>query len=328
MRVAIVTPAPPRSRTGNRVTATRWARMVEQAGHRARILNEDDGGAADVFIALHAARSAEAVRRYRRRSDGPVVVVLTGTDLYRDLPASRAARRSLELADALVVLQPMAVERLASMSVGWGQKARVIWQSVRPMTKPAPRKRSFDVCVVGHLRDEKDPLRVALAARRLPASSRVRVVQVGGALTAAWARRALREQQVNPRYLWLGERPRHEARRWLGRSRLMVLPSRMEGGAHVISEAVVGDTPILATRIDGTVGMLGSDHPGYFEVGDTVGLARLLARAEADGAFLERLRRAGQRWAKRFSPEVERRALAALLDELGSATAPGTSRHR
>ena len=290
--------------------------MLADLGHRPRILTDDDGAPADLLVALHARRSSEAVDRYRSRARGPIIVVLTGTDLYRDLPGSEAARHSLEVADALVTLQPLAIDRLRAWRADWANKARVIWQSVRPIVKPPPRKRSFEVGVIGHLRDEKDPLRVALAARRLPSTSRVRVVQVGGALTPDWEERARREESENPRYRWLGERPRHEARRWLGRSRLMVLPSRMEGGAHVISEAIVGDTPILASRIDGTVGMLGARHPGYFEVGDTAGLARLMERAEADGTFLECLREAGRRWASRFSPETERHALDELVKDL------------
>jgi putative glycosyltransferase (TIGR04348 family) len=296
--------------------------MLGELGHRCRVLTEDDGGPADVFIALHAARSAEAVARHRERRTTPLVVVLTGTDLYRDLPSSADARRSLDLADALVVLQPLALERLAGIDASWAAKARVIWQSVPPVTKPPPRKRTFDVCVVGHLRDEKDPLRAALASRRLPTASRIRVLQIGAALTPAWARRARREAEINPRYRWLGELPRHQARRWLGRSRLMVLSSRMEGGAHVIGEAVVGDTPILASRIDGTTGMLGPRHPGLFEVEDTDGLARLMERAETEPAFLERLADAGRRWASRFSPPAERQALAALLRGLPSRSNP------
>ena len=47
----------------------------------------------------------------------------------------------------------------------------------------------------------------------------------------------------------------------------------MEGGAHVILEAVQSGTAVLASRIDGNVGMLGPAHEGYFEVGDDAGLA-------------------------------------------------------
>jgi glycosyltransferase involved in cell wall biosynthesis len=80
----------------------------------------------------------------------------------------------------------------------------------------------------------------------------------------------------------------------------MVLSSLSEGGANVISEAVVGGVPILASRIDGNVGLLGGDYPGYFPVGDTKALARLLQRIETDPRFVARLRRAIGRRAPLF----------------------------
>jgi glycosyltransferase involved in cell wall biosynthesis len=71
----------------------------------------------------------------------------------------------------------------------------------------------------------------------------------------------------------------------------MVLSSLSEGGANVMSEAVAARVPVLATRIDGSIGLLGRDYPAYFPVGDTEALARLLNRIETDAAFLERAAR-------------------------------------
>jgi glycosyltransferase involved in cell wall biosynthesis len=239
--------------------------------------------------------------------------------LYRDLPGSRPARECLDRADALVVLHPLAVDRLGVMNRDWAAKARVVLQSVPPIPPEARTKGAFDVCVVGHLRDEKDPLRVAEAARRLPEESRLRVLQAGGALTDRWRERATAEDATNPRYRWLGELSRGEAHRLIARSRLMVLPSRMEGGANVIGEAVVAGTAVIASRIEGSVGLLGADYPGLFDVGDTAGLAQLLRRAELDAAFLEQLAGRCRALARRFAPQVERSALARLLvdGELG-----------
>ena len=50
--------------------------------------------------------------------------------------------------------------------------------------------------MIGHLRAVKDPFRTALAARSLPDSSKMRVLQVGGAMTAAMAKRARREMEL------------------------------------------------------------------------------------------------------------------------------------
>ena len=70
--------------------------------------------------------------------------------------------------------------------------------------------------------------------------------------------RAKAEMKVNPRYDWRGDRPRAEVRRLLGRARAMVLSSVSEGGANIISEAVAAGVPVLASRIDGSVGLLGA----------------------------------------------------------------------
>ena len=109
-------------------------------------------------------------------------------------------------------------------------------------------------------------------------------MHLGAAETPQWAAAAKAEMAANPRYVWRGDRPRADVRRLLGRARAMVLSSLSEGGANVISEAVAAGVPVLASRIDGSVGLLGRDYPGYFPVGDTEALAQLLRRIETDSA--------------------------------------------
>src|SRR4051794_7581293 len=105
-RIFIVTPARPGACSGNLHTATRWASMLRRARHRVAVGLAWQGEPCDLLVALHARRSHDSVVRYRRaRPGGKLVVVLTGTDLYQDLPTSAEARRSLELADRLIVLQ-------------------------------------------------------------------------------------------------------------------------------------------------------------------------------------------------------------------------------
>jgi putative glycosyltransferase (TIGR04348 family) len=317
MRISIVTPAPAGSRKGNRITAVRWGRILRDLGHRVRLVEAYAGERADLLVALHARKSAEAVLRFRAERPGrPVVLALTGTDLYDDIHTSEEARRSLELADRLVVLQPLGVEELPVPLRG---KARVIYQSVpAPRFRSAPREGTFDVCVMGHLRPVKDPFRTAEAARLLPADSRVRVVHLGAALSADMERQARAEERDNPRYRWLGEVPRGPALRTLARCRLLSLTSRLEGGANVISEAVTVGVPVVSSRIAGSVGLLGEDYPGYFPTSDTEALARLLERAESDAAFLAELRRRGEALRGLFEPAEERRRWAELLGELSA----------
>ena len=329
MRIGIVTPAPPRSHYGNRVTAQRWARLLRRFGHRVAIFQQYEGGPLDLLIAIHAKRSYPAIRWFRRAHPGkPLIVVLAGTDLYRDFPHSRRARESLELANRIVVLQPRALDELPPHL---RRKARVIYQSSARVransaagmacanwvsSKQNDAERPFPVCVVGHLRAVKDPFRAAMAARLLPASSRIRILQVGGAMTPAMAARARAEMKRNRRYRWVGEQAPGRVLRILAQSCACVLSSRMEGGANAISEALRAGVPVLASRVPGNVGMLGKPYAGYFSFGNTGQLARLLNRLERDGYYWRKLKRCCERLEPRFAPKRERAAWKALLREL------------
>ncbi|TXM97807.1 TIGR04348 family glycosyltransferase [Methylobacterium sp. WL103] len=319
MNVILITPAPRHSRTGNRTTALRWAGFLRGAGHRVVVATAYDGEPCDLMIALHAWKSAPAIQRFRRAyPERPLVVALTGTDINHDLAADPATtQRSLDLADALVGLHELVGE---SIPARHREKLAVIVQSVPAGGDRLPAlKRAFEILVVGHLRDEKDPLRAAIAARVLPASSRIRVVQLGGAPDPAWAARARDEMQANPRYDWRGEVSGARVRRFLRRGRLMVLSSLSEGGANVVSEAVVAGLPILASAIPGNVGLLGGDHPGYFPPGDHGALAGLMLRAEREPDFLEGLRAHGAARADAFDPARERLAWSALVERASAA---------
>jgi putative glycosyltransferase (TIGR04348 family) len=315
MRIGIVTPAPPRSHYGNRVTAQRWARLLRRLGHRVTISQQFEGEPLDLLIAIHAKRSYPAVRRFRlTHPTKPLIVALAGTDLYRDLPRSRRARESLELASRIVILQPKALEELPRHL---RRKTRVIYQSsVEVRARSANAEGNFHVCVIGHLRAVKDPFRAARAARLLPASSRIQILQVGGAMTPAMAARSQEEMKHNRRYRWLGEQAPSRVRRILAQSCVCVLSSRMEGGANAISEALRAGVPVLASRVPGNVGMLGKRYPGYFSFGNTAQLARLMSRFERDPHYRHELMHLCRRLALQFAPERERAAWKALLREL------------
>jgi putative glycosyltransferase (TIGR04348 family) len=316
MRIGIITPAPRGSTYGNRITALRWAAILKALGHRVVISSKYEGERHDLLIALHARRSYSSIRRFHREHrQSPVIVALTGTDLYRDLSKRQSAAKSLDIARRLVVLQPRALEEL---KLKWRRKAHVIYQSAEAVSRNSQldKNQSFDVCVVGHLRAVKDPFRAALASRLLPASSRVRILQIGEAMTPAMSRRARAEVQRNDRYRWLGEQSRSRTLGILARSRLCVISSRLEGGANVISEAVVASVPILASRVPGNVGILGDDYPGLFSAGDSEELAELLRRAECDASFLAQLKSRVKKLIPLFAPANEKKAWSALINEL------------
>jgi putative glycosyltransferase (TIGR04348 family) len=269
-----------------------------------------------LIVALHARRSFGSIQAFRKRHpDRAIVVALTGTDLYRDLTRNKSSQLSLDVATRIVVLQQQA---LAELSPRWREKTRVIYQSVSPSPPKRPQTpaTTFDVCVVGHLRSVKDPFRAAMAARLLPRSSRIRVIQLGAAMNAREEERARSEMRSNPRYQWLGEVPRTRVRRVLMASRLFVISSRMEGGANALGEAIVHGLPVVASRIPGSIGILGDHYPGFFGIGDTAGLADLMNRCETDSEFLEELVNECHQLKPLFAPARERSAWRTLLDEL------------
>ena len=134
MKIGIVTPAPPGSRHGNRITALRWARILRRLGNRVSILQTYDGKPYDLLVALHARKSHASIVNFRRHNpSAPIIVALTGTDLYRDIRTNHRAQESLDMATRIVVLQPKAIEELRS---SWRKKARVIYQSVEDRQAP------------------------------------------------------------------------------------------------------------------------------------------------------------------------------------------------
>jgi putative glycosyltransferase (TIGR04348 family) len=319
MKISLITPAPKDSRTGNRTTAVRWARLLRSLGHRVDLATRYDDSPADVMIALHAWRSAGSVRAWRTRyPQQPLIVGLGGTDIYRFQHSDpNVTLGSMRVADMLVGLHDLVSDAISEEMHG---KLRVIYQSVTPLPRRLPPLRdTFEVLVVGHLREEKDPLRTAQASRLLPVESQIRVVHLGMAHGEQWSAAAHAEMAENPRYQWRGEVPGWAVRRAMARAQLMVLSSIMEGGANVVSEALVAGVPVLASKIDGSVGLLGRDYPGYFPVGDTEALTVLLHRAETDVAFLAELRRHCAARAPLFEPAREQQSWHDALQELTGA---------
>ena len=300
--IVIVTPALADANNGNWQTARRWARFLS-AAYRVRLATDWQAGDEALMIALHARRSAASVAAWRQTHPvRPLLLVLTGTDLYRDIEHDAGAQRSLSLADRLVVLNTLGPQRLPEALRG---RCTVLLQSCSARQPLAKTGRHLRALMVGHLRDEKDPLTYLRAVQRLAGRNDLRFEHIGAALDAALGAQVAALAARQGAYRWKGALPHGAARRRIQAAHVLVHASRMEGGAHVVIEAVRSGTPVLASRIDGNVGLLGEDYGGYFPAGDDAALAALLQRCRDDPDMLSGLRAQCDSRAALFAPETE-----------------------
>lgn len=314
--LVLVTPALAQANNGNWQTAQRWARLL--AGHYAvRLAPDWAGGDEAIMVALHARRSADAIAAWRAAHPRrPLVVVLTGTDLYRDLAHDEHAQRSVAWADRLVVLNELGGQALPA---GLRHKAVVVLQSTPARATLPKTRRHMRALMVGHLREEKSPETFFGAAQLLADRPDILLDHVGRALDLALGAQAQALAARLPAYRWLGDQAHGATRRRIQAAHVLVHASRMEGGAHVVIEAITSGTPVIASRIDGNLGLLGQDYAGCFAPGDAVGLAALLRQARDDPAMLPALSAQCAARAAMFSPAGERAALLALLAPLQPA---------
>ena len=319
-RIVIVTPALAAANNGNWQTARRWHSFLTPL-YPTRLAKEcpdADAAGDEAMIALHARRSAKSIAAWHElRGGSRLALVLTGTDLYRDIESDADARRSLVLARRLVVLQELGA---GSLPAPLRSKTRTIVQSA-PCRRPlAKTTRHLRAVLVGHLRAEKDPQTLFAAARILAGRPDILIDHVGAALDANLGAQARATMRECPGYRWLGGLPHEATRRRIQRAHVLINTSRMEGGAHVVIEAIQSGTPVLASRIDGNLGLLGAGWPAVFDVGDADGLARLLVACREGqgkrGGLLARLERLGQERSRLFSTEYERDSVRRLAAEL------------
>lgn len=321
-QLVIVTPALRDANNGNWQTTQRWQRLLRDR-YYVRLVRQWPSSLAcsdSAMIALHARRSADSIAAWARAyPERGLAVVLTGTDLYRDIAVDASAQASLEWASQLVVLQQAGP---AALPAQLRAKCRVIYQSTtaRQVLEKSPHR--LRVLMVGHLREEKSPETLFAAARLIAGDANIFIDHIGEALDPVLGEAARATMAAVPNYRWLGGLPHAEVRRRIQRAHVLVHCSRMEGGAHVIMEAIASGTPVLASRIDGNLGMLGTDYGGYFPLGDAATLATLIRdcaesrRPRHGDDLLAALMRQCARRAPLFTPEAERDALRRLADDL------------
>ncbi len=314
--IVIVSPALSDANNGNWQTAKRWAALLN-SHYRTRIVKawpDDLAMSDDILLALHARRSAASVAAWQaQRGSSQLVVVLTGTDLYRDIHTDTYAKQSLDSASRLIVLQPLGIKELPSQHQA---KTRVVLQSTTSrviLPKTAKRLRAV---MVGHLRDEKSPQTLFAAAELLRAREDIYIEHIGEGLDEALTQQAQATAADCVNYTWLGALKHPPTRQKIQRAHILVHASKMEGGAHVVMEAVCSGTPVIASDIPGNVGMLGDDYHGYFPVGDARALALLLERCKDEPAFIDSLRAQCALRAPLFAPQAELNALLQVIQSL------------
>ena len=309
----LITPALADARNGNWQTAQRWVFMLREH-FTVRLMKTWDGSPANIMIALHARRSAESIAAWAATyPERGLIVALTGTDLYRDIDHDASAQRSLELAQRLIVLQELGRQALPLHLRG---KCEICFQSTSPRKPQHKTARHLRLLAVGHLREEKSPVTFFAVARQLATRKDLFFDHIGAALDPQLAIEASALAASNPNYRWLGSLPHGTVRQRISRAHLLVHPSRMEGGAHVVMEAVASATPVLASRIDGNIGMLGADYAGYFEHGNVDELAALILKCRSEANFLAHLSTQCAIRAPLFEPEHERSTLIRITTQL------------
>ena len=319
MKIAVVTPlSEPALQgmvTGNEVTARRWEEILQKLGHDVTVLVAYDGEAVDALVALHARKSAASIAKFSEtHPQKPLIVALTGTDLYQDLPDSEEAIASLARATHVITLQPGALDVLEPSIRA---KTTVIYQSAKPIVRIIDKAANcFQACLLAHLRPVKDPFLAADAAAKLSPDSPVRVVHAGAAADDEMRDKAKAAAAENPHYRWIGPIPHEEARLLIARSHVLLLTSRLEGGANVLSEALALGVPILASRVAGVEGLMGEGYPGYFPRGDASALAERLHQAEHDEVYYRRLQNACGKLAPMVEPSWELQSWQQLLSLL------------
>jgi putative glycosyltransferase (TIGR04348 family) len=328
--VIIVTPALPDANNGNGQTSLRYKKHLESDYQVILCTQWSIPGPGELqpvaMIALHARKSAASIQAWAayKNSKGNVpglVVVLSGTDLYCDLPDHPLALKSLELACQLVVLQELAIR---SVPAAYRTKVRVIHQCLE-LEAPCKRSRSdddFKVIMVGHIREVKDPLTYMRAARHLSHDTGIQWLHIGRCSDAAYLHAIRETEMINSNYRWIDGVDHIQVLEYIADSDLLVHSSVAEGSPHVIIEAMYIGTPVLASLIEGHVGTLGQNYQGYFPAGDSEALAlkvvslREQAKANKNDGLLASLSKQVIDRSRFFSVSVECEKIHSLIKDL------------
>ena len=311
MRICVASPYPLSDLKGNSVTTCRIVELLNELGYLARGSHGFDGDPTDVLISLHSHKGAPAVDEFQRQfPEGKVIVLITGTDLYDDLPQGRGMT-TLHQADAIAIPYR---EARGGVLQEFDDQIHVVPSSlVIPEIEAKPEPDQFLITIVGHLRPVKRSFLTVEAVAAHPEWENVTVRQLGEALDQESLKTACDWEEKDRRYQWLGALPREESLALCARSSLTVNSSLSEAAPNALLEAMTLGVPILSSKIEGNIGLLGEDYPGYFD-GDSLEskLAEIISGKHDLAAWVAH---AKARLAI-FSREKEKSAWIALLNSI------------
>jgi glycosyltransferase involved in cell wall biosynthesis len=343
----ILTPFGQKSGMGNWRTASRYAQMLRASGINASIYEPSQiedacthSGQRTVAIVLNAARSSEAVTTFVAEQI-PVMLVMTGTDLYGALSPEQSgseryqrAEQALHLARLILVLQAEAGDEIRRRWPKLADRVHCVLQTSAPRKPYAPvmtqHSKTIRFLVAGHIREEKDPRTAFIgfhrafpdgwATRADGGRVPVRLIHVGSHQDKMLAQELIRLGAQYPGILLEGPLSHAQTLRQMTHVHCLIQSSVSEGGALVVSEAVACRLPVIASAIPAHRGQMGADYPGFFKTGDPDDLARVLQQFVSDDVFVARLRESGQALASLLaSPTAEREALARLVRQLSES---------
>jgi glycosyltransferase involved in cell wall biosynthesis len=289
---------------GNSITAKRIASLLSSAGHIAEAINTDMPPAADVMIALHATKALAASRRFKTQSpNSKLIIYLTGTDLYKDQPTNNPEFfEALSLADTLVISQPASLDSIPNC---YKAKTSLVPASVLlPAVQHVSPPPSPSIALVGHLRPVKNPFLMNQALAQLSALD-VHAYTLGAALEPNMINEVNRWQKEDSRFKWLDDVAHAKTLSWMSQVNFTLNTSHSEGGSNAVTESIMLGTPVLASSIEGNVGLLGRNYLGYFEPGCSEELAKLINRALTDQDFSNDLALQIKELQPRFSAQKE-----------------------
>lgn len=311
----IHSPYPRQKSQGNAVTALRMQNLLLESGLDVAIHERGDAPMhARCLIALNARKSAREIFDFHHRQpESAIVSLLTGTDVnhpeMEDL--SSATIKALRLSTSVVSLHDGFTHRIPEDLLG---KTKVIYPSVQLPSGfshcPVEPKK---VMIAGNYRVEKNPTLMMSAVRKLAELPLdFHAYGAGGDYQEHLDQTAAECSN----FYFHGVQDHGVVLKEMQSMHALLNTSTEEGGANAICEAVAIGLPVLASRIDGNIGMLGFDYEGFFTSGDLQSLTDLLTRMDRDEAFYQTLKRQVAARARCFSYQYEAEQWAALVRKM------------